>query len=121
MALQERTVLISCLILSPIALMWLVAEFYHPPNRERLSNLRTNLLRPLWQAFTHPVGKQRVAFGQFFVGVAILSGMAAATMAFETSWRAATWMLCLELSGLLLATALAIALASLFYGMERGG
>lgn len=111
---------IAFLILSPLALMWLVAEFYHPPTREVFGNLKRNLFGPLWRSLTYPVGKQREAFGQFFVGVAIASCVGAATVAFETNWGAATWVLYVKLVGLSLGMVLSLALASLFYGTKQG-
>lgn len=112
--------LIACLLLSPLPLLWLGAEACHRPTQQRLRHLRQNLWVPLARAFSYPSGRQRDAFAQFFVGIAIASCVGAATVTFETNWGAATWALYVQLAGLLIGVVIPLALASLFYGAQPG-
>jgi hypothetical protein len=111
---------VACLMLSPLLLLWLSAEACHRPTQQRLWHLKQNLWAPLARAFTYPSGKQRDAFAQFFVGIAIASCVGAATVTFETNWGAATWALYVKLTGLLIGVVIPLALASLFYGAPKG-
>jgi hypothetical protein len=112
--------LIACLMLSPLPILWLGAEACHRPTQQKLRQLKQHLCMPLAHAFIYPSGKQRDAFAQFFVGIAIASCVGAAAVTVETNWGAATWALYVKLTGLLVGVVIPLALASLFYGESKG-
>jgi hypothetical protein len=102
---------IPFLILSPLAMMWLLALWHHPPARRQV--------RVVWHIFLHaltkPVGKQRDAFAHFFAGIAIASGVGATSVAFETHPELTAWTWYLKLAALIVVLIVALSLASLCY------
>ncbi|WP_131224898.1 hypothetical protein [Achromobacter marplatensis] len=111
---------IPLLILSPLAIMWLLALWHHPPARRQARILARDLWAPLLQALTKPKGKQRDAFAQFFAGTAIASSVGAASIAFETPADQAAWAWYLKLVALIVVLLLTLALASYCYPRRRG-
>jgi len=107
--------LVALLILSPLAIMWAVAHWCHAPSRRAAQALVQSLMLPLWHGLVNPVGRQKEAFAQFYVGIAIASSIGAASVAFGTDWSAITWVPYLKLAGLCVGVPLSLILACWHY------
>ncbi|MGE8616759.1 MAG: hypothetical protein ACN6O0_02985 [Achromobacter spanius] len=111
---------IALLILSPLAVMWTVAQWCHPPSRRNARRLLHRLILPLWGGLLNPEGRQKETLAQFFVGIAIANSVGAANVAFGTHWPAASWAPFLKLAGLCLGVPLSLVLATWHYRTNSG-